>query len=281
MRAIRRINNNVCVCIDGDGKELLAMGRGIGFGEMPKDLALHEIERTFYNVDSRYLSAINDLPQEVLGFVAERADHIRGLVPYQLSPNLVFLLADHIAFALKRVNQGIHVRMPLALDVEHTYPVEFRIGTHLVRQIRREFHVALPQDEAAAIAMNVVNARISEPEDTASARAQEDEEMFEDIIEIIEDEFGIRLDRSSFAFARYATHVRYLFERLHNKQLLDDSLMQGYANLENEYPEGFACVRKIAEHIAQTWADAELSEDEKFYLVVHVIRVCSKGAHKS
>lgn len=32
MKAVRRINNNVAVCRDNAGNELLAMGKGIGFG---------------------------------------------------------------------------------------------------------------------------------------------------------------------------------------------------------------------------------------------------------
>lgn len=51
MKAVRRINNNVAVCRDNVGNELLAMGKGIGFGQLPRELTLAEVERTFYNVD--------------------------------------------------------------------------------------------------------------------------------------------------------------------------------------------------------------------------------------
>ena len=50
MRAIKKINNNVVTCIDDDGNELIAMGRGLGFGELPRGLKLSEISRTFYDV---------------------------------------------------------------------------------------------------------------------------------------------------------------------------------------------------------------------------------------
>ena len=53
MQALRRINNNVVLCRDSSGRELIAMGKGIGFGTFPRELALSEIERTFYDTDEK------------------------------------------------------------------------------------------------------------------------------------------------------------------------------------------------------------------------------------
>ena len=36
MQALRRINNNVALCRDGSGRELIAMGKGVGFGSFPR-----------------------------------------------------------------------------------------------------------------------------------------------------------------------------------------------------------------------------------------------------
>ena len=50
MKAVKRLNNNVVVCTDRKGRELIAIGKGIGFGEMPKDISINDIERTFYDM---------------------------------------------------------------------------------------------------------------------------------------------------------------------------------------------------------------------------------------
>lgn len=97
MRAIKRINNNVAVCIDSSGRTVIAIGKGIGFGGMPKQVPLADIDRTFYEVDERYLAGIDDIPQSVLNFAVQAADKARVELPYALSPNLAFTLADHIA----------------------------------------------------------------------------------------------------------------------------------------------------------------------------------------
>ena len=41
MRAIQRINHNAAICEDGAGRQLIALGRGIGFGDMPHLSLIH------------------------------------------------------------------------------------------------------------------------------------------------------------------------------------------------------------------------------------------------
>ena len=49
MRVIKKLNNNFAICVDGEGKELLAAGKGIGFPKTPYELEdLNLITRTFY-----------------------------------------------------------------------------------------------------------------------------------------------------------------------------------------------------------------------------------------
>ena len=50
MRVVRSINNNIAVCIDSVGNELIAMGKGIGYGELPREVSLEDVTQTFYNV---------------------------------------------------------------------------------------------------------------------------------------------------------------------------------------------------------------------------------------
>lgn len=52
MKIIRQINNNAALALDGNGKELVVLGRGVGFPKMPYELTdLSRIERTFYDVN--------------------------------------------------------------------------------------------------------------------------------------------------------------------------------------------------------------------------------------
>ena len=152
MRAVRRINNNVAVCEDASGMEVIAMGKGIGFGELPRELGLSEIERTFYEVDANLVSGMTGVSPEVFSLAVKVADRARQELDDEFSPNLAFTLADHIAFAIRRAKENVRVRMPLACDVEQSCPGEYRIARQTLRLIERELGYHLSEDEAAGIA---------------------------------------------------------------------------------------------------------------------------------
>ena len=63
MFALKKINNNFVLCQDEAGEEIVAMGKGLGFGELPREISIKEVERTFYDVDERYLSSVQSIPQ--------------------------------------------------------------------------------------------------------------------------------------------------------------------------------------------------------------------------
>lgn len=275
MRAVRSINNNIAVCVDSAGNELIAMGKGIGYGALPREVSLEEITHTYYNVDPKVLLGVAEIPADVMTFAADLAERARNELPYQLSPNLAFTFADHIAFALRRAREGIYVSMPLAFDVEQSYPDEYRIARQAVRRLRREFKVALRDAEAAGIALNMVNARTASATAAEVARAQRDEDMLEDITEIVETEFGITVNRASFAFSRYATHMGYLFGRLHAGKSLDGANLELYADVRVDYPQVDACVEKICEHIRDAWG-CEVTDEERLYVFIHVNRLRAK-----
>lgn len=48
-------------------KELIVIGKGIGFPAVPYELTdMSRIDRTFYDIDPRYFEMISTLPQEIL-----------------------------------------------------------------------------------------------------------------------------------------------------------------------------------------------------------------------
>lgn len=272
MKAVRRINNNVAVCVDSKGTELLAVGRGIGFGKLPKELKLDQIDQTFYNVDKRYIAAMDEISPEIIDFTIRAVAEIMGDLDGELTPNVVFMLADHLSFALERAREGQVIEMPLMYDVEHAYPREYRLARYFVRRAAREFGVRLPDFEVPTVAMHLANARIAPATPDELAAIQRRQDMLEEITEIVEEHFSLTVDRSSVAFARYAAHVRYLCERLDTHEALSSVSLKGFEGFQNQFPEGVSCVERIATHFEQAW-NSKLTEDEKLYLLIHISRI--------
>lgn len=92
MKILKRINNNTVICVNAKGRELVAIGRGIGFPNGPDEATLDKIERTFYGVDSRYLALLDEIDPQVMEFSAQIADIARSNISRELSAKRAFML---------------------------------------------------------------------------------------------------------------------------------------------------------------------------------------------
>ena len=276
MRAIQRINNNAAICEDGAGHQLVALGRGIGFGEMPHEIALEDIKRTFYGIDRKYLAFIDEVDPDVLEFAAQLADIVTQQLSYELSPNLPITLADHIQFALKRAREHLVVPMPLAEDVEQAHPVEYRLAQMAVKGMQKTFDVRIDRHEAAGVALSIVNAAVAPSQRRALAAKREDR-LLEHVAEAVEREMGAAVDRDSFAFARFTTHIRYLIDRVQKGEPIESENSGLYEVLAEQYPRSVACAQAIAAEIEAAYGEA-LTEEELVYLIMHINRIAPPRA---
>ena len=159
MKIIKQINNNAALALDGNGKELVVLGRGVGFPKMPYELTdLSRVEKTFYDVNPKYFGMAADLPRSLVLACAEIAEKAEVELDCELNPNLPFTLADHLNFAAERLNKGIEVPTPLAYDVRHLYPRETELAEQARELLARTAGLELPQSEVVNIALHLINA---------------------------------------------------------------------------------------------------------------------------
>lgn len=272
MKVVKRINHNAALLVNDKGTELVALGKGIGYPDGPDEVSLAQIERTFYNVDARYLPLLNEIDPKVMEFSAQITDIARANISRELSANLPFTLADHISFAIKRCREHMYVQMPLSCDVQQQYPVEFKIATFAHAGIEREFGVSMPRGERAGIALCIVNSVMASSSKAKSNDVRREERLIEKLVTTIEKDLDIAVDRDAFDYARYDTHVRYLLERVRTGEPLNTDNAALYQPLCDEHPAVAACVDKMAELIEETY-HASIVPEEKVYLMLHVNRV--------
>ena len=273
MKIIKHINNNFALAEDSVGNLVVVQGKGIGFGMLPRELtSFEEVTRTYYDIDKSCFDIINTIPNEVITLSSRIVDHVVDELDCELSPNIVFTLADHIYFSIERYRKNMNVKPPIINDVKFLYEKEYAIGLYALDLIRSELHVILPKEEAAFIALHIIN----------SIQTAADQEagyfiIMSDIIKIIEESFGIKINTDNFNYSRFASHMNYFFQRVKNKELLQSKNERLYESVKNEYPEEFACVEKIAEYLSYT-LQIDLNNEEKLYLTLHVNRLCSREA---
>lgn len=270
MKLLRKINNNAAVAQDKRGREMVVLGRGVGFHPMPYELTdLSVVYRTFYDVEPQYYEMLSSLPEEALMAAADIAEQAEIALQAELNPNLPFTLADHIAFAQEREKQGIRLATPLHYDVQHLYPREYELGLQAMETVRLRTGPALPRAEAVNIALHIVNAEL-EGSDLSSTLAAV--EVLDEVTVLVERELGIALDRESYNYARFAMHIQFLVRRLSSGKVMEQGSGKMLSELSAEYPATYRCAQAVAKEIEQRhgW---HCSSDEVLYLMLHIYRV--------
>ena len=273
MKAIKKINTNTAVCLDSQNHELIAVGRGIGFHAMPYEITdLTIIQRTFYNVDSTYVGMASEIPDDILETAAQIVDMVRLKVDDPINSNLVFTLADHIKFAIERRNKGMVITAPMQYDIQQLYADEYNLGLHALQIVNQNLQVRLPSEEATNLALHFINAKAMTAKEIKN---EENGDIISDITDIVSGYFEIYIDKHSFNYSRFVTHLQYLLKRQDQGVFIKSENKKLYKYLVQEFPKTNECVEQIANFLKEHMG-FELEKEEKLYLIIHVNRLCSR-----
>ena len=139
------------------------------------------------------------------------------------SATLLIALADHIGFAMKRAQEGLHIAYPFRSEVSTLYAEEYeqaiQILAHLNAALGKQGRTTLPEAEATALAMHLVNAGFSTGDLSFTYRMTG---VLQQLIEVIEEFYGVNLSAATVSVGRFITHLRYLFVRIHQRNQLEN-----------------------------------------------------------
>ncbi|WP_165164971.1 PRD domain-containing protein [Corynebacterium qintianiae] len=278
MQILRVFNNNVVLARSvAHGGEVVATGRGIGFGAKEGDeLDLARVARVFVPADGRdpdhSAEMLAGLPAERVSQVTAALDAVGAPEEVRSRLTLITAISDHIELAVKRTRAGEVVEYPLRSEVLHLYPREYQLGVALLNDINRRQGpggVKLPESEAVALALHVVNAGFSTGDLTQTYQMTG---VIQQMLEVVSAGLGVALDTASISVARFITHVRYLLVRLSRGQQLDHAHSPLTEQLLSAYPREVACARTVAS-VVELRFDCALTEDEIAYLGLHIVRL--------
>lgn len=274
MQVIKKINNNVAICLDRNQDELVAFGKGIGFPKMPYELTdLSKIRMTFYRIDSHNFQLIKEIPEDILEVSADIVQKAQSVLKRDLNQNVMFSLADHINFAIERSKKRISLNYPFSYDIRSFYPQEYQIGELALKLVKDKLGVQLPQEEKVAIAMHFINSQVV-------TTLQLSDASFNSIVELaikeIESCFSLTIDRNAFIYNRFVTHLRYFLKRLESNQQIDDGSSKLIrSSFKQNYPQVYQCTVDIVSQIDQRLSTVS-TDDEAFYLMIYVQRMISQ-----
>lgn len=271
MQVVRCINNNVAVCVDKDGREVVVFGKGVGFKKPPYEISLSQIDRTFYGVDMKNIQIVNNIDMAYFETSTKIANLARLKLETQISSNIVFTLADHINFCIKRHKEGIVLKMPNYYDIQHLYEKEYEVGKEALKIINKDFNVRLPKTEIASIAIHIINSEYT--------LVHEDEkndniDVIKEVTNCIEKYFKLRIDKNGFNYSRFVSHMQYLLKRNGKCINITSENLVMFKKVKESFPKTYKCVDEVNEIIKYHYDDY-LNDEELLYLMLHINRLCS------
>ena len=277
MRIKKVINNSIVSAVDEHGNELIVTGKGIGFqrhrGETI-DPAL--IERTYRMEEKTEQHKLRDLvekiPLEHLDLTEKLIAHFKQQIPQSLNESLLITLADHISFAIKRKADGLEFTNPLKDAIMCYYPTEYQLGRYSLDIIQEKLGIQLHEDEAAFIALHIVNSELN----TTMSEMYDITKLIEGSISVVEYFYQKKFDRESLDFSRFVVHLRYFAQRLFQDKTMQDKQDDQDAAFRQlimkTCKRHFKCAQCIADYIKNTYQKT-LPEEELVYLTIHLKRI--------
>lgn len=274
------LNNNVIITADEHDRELIVMGKGLGFRKKPGDFISKDNVDKVYQLTNEKISLqfqelLEDLPMEYLEISDEIIEYAKKEINENLNETIYISLTDHLHTAIERVKKNVEVKNVLLWDIKRFFPDEFKVGMMAIQKVKERYDVELSEDEAGFIALHIVNAQ---QDGEGSSNTYEITKIMQEIMNIIKYYFKISFDESSVYFYRFTTHLKFFAYRMLSKgQSMDETDQELLDIIKTKYQNAYHCIEKIDKYLTDAY-DYTISNDEKLYLTIHIARLVIKNS---
>lgn len=250
MRIDKIINNNIVSVRDPQGIEMVAMGKGIGFGKRPGDeIDDKVVEKIFRlnNMDDKeyFKELLASLPLEHIRLSSDIISYAKESLGLVLNPNVYLTLTDHIGFILKKFHEGMVFNNALYDEVKLFYPLEYSVGRYALEMIEERTGCRLQEDEAASIALHLVNGEVGSAMRTTFTMIK----MMREVMEWIEKQIPVPSERT-YPKERLIADLKQLCNRLVFEEPIcgrkDEAL---YEFVRKHYQQEYQMIDEISEYL--------------------------------
>lgn len=272
LRVAKVYNNNV-VAVLADGEEVILVGRGLGYQKKRGDPVDESVVSKRFHLAATPGGAgargiLVDLPYEVIELTSTITAYLQREHQLVLPPAVEIGLADHLAAALSRLDQGIPLVNNVLWETRAAYPGEFTVALGVLDLVRRESGRILPLDEAGFVTMHLVNAGLTGDmaETLLLARA------LNDVLAIVQEDLPVMVRVDSPHYARFLTHVKFVLQRLTERSQLSGEHAALFEEQRRSDPAAYRTAQRIAAYLEGRF-DVDLSEEEQLYLMIDLSRL--------
>ena len=271
-RVKKALNHNAVIAIGtADNQEYLILGKGIGFGKKVSEHmntgegdSVYSLKEITERGDAREIAkSVSPECLEIANQVIQEAEKVFG----KIDKSVLFPMADHIEFAVKRMKNNEQISNPLTEDIRVLFHMEYKVAQCIEPLLKEKLGVQIDADEIGYIALHIHSAIDNQKVSQAMFIAQSVREC----ISMVESETGKKINVMSFSYNRLMNHVKYMIARVLNDEKIKLN-MNDYMSVK--FPKEFEIATVICEKVGKNLKH-QIDDAEIGYLAMHIERVTS------
>lgn len=273
-KTFKVVNNNIIIVKDSNGREMIAIGKGLGFKKSKNDVVYpDEVMKTYVYVDRQKnlnLTLFEEVSFEIVEVAQHIIDYATSTLKQKYNVNLLVSLSDHIDFSVKQFREGNNTVKLFNEEIKRFYKEEYQVGKYAINYINQTLNVELPKDEATSIAFHLIVAS----QEKTNVETRELLEGVNRIVDITMKHLGKQIDEDSLAYSRYIIHLKFFLSRIVSSQTSNETseLTNIFGQLITKYKNVEKCVEEICEFIKEKF-NYVCTDEDSIYLMIHIVRL--------
>ena len=272
-KIVKILNHNAVIVHEQDtNSTLLILNTGVGFGKKINEYIEIDGIETVYHIQPMSSKGKTDvLLQNLDPIYIEISSDImmKAKETFEdIDENKLLPLADHIAFAINRMQNKIQITNPFSNEIRLLYPEEWKIAAKSREIIFNKLGHLINDDEIGFITLHLHSTQEMSNDDAFIMAIIVNESIRE-----IEKEYDIEIDLNSLSYSRLMIHMKYLIARLHEDEVITLD-MEDYT--KESIPDSYALAVRIIKRIEDS-LNREVPVIETGYLAMHIDRILSQS----
>lgn len=272
-RITKILNHNSFMGIESkNDQECLIMGKGVAFGKkvgqtvsVTGDARVYSLkELTDRGEAKEIIKSVSPLCLELANEVLDQAEEEFGKV----DRSILFTMADHLDFAVRRIQNGEQISNPLTDDIRIMFYKEYKVAGCIHDLLKEKLGIRIDEHEIGYIALHVHAAIVDEN----VSQAMEIARTVRECICMVEEETGKSIDVISLSYNRLMNHVRYMVARAIHGEKLKMSL-NDYMSVK--FPGPYMTAEKICRKMEKS-LKLPIPDIEIGYLAMHLERMMDR-----
>lgn len=272
-RITKILNHNSFMGIESkNDQECLIMGKGVAFGKkvgqtvsVTGDVRVYSLKELTDRGEAReIIKSVSPLCLELANEVLNQAEEEFGKV----DRSILFTMADHLDFAVRRIQNGEQISNPLTDDIRIMFYKEYKVAGCIRDLLKEKLGIRIDEHEIGYIALHVHAAIVDEN----VSQAMEIARTVRECICMVEEETGKSIDVMSLSYNRLMNHVRYMVARAIHGEKLKMSL-NDYMSVK--FPGPYMTAEKICRKMEKS-LKLPIPDIEIGYLAMHLERMMDR-----